>query len=252
MGTPDPDPLAEITAVIEDAQSEAIPIRLVGGLAVRYLTPGFPARARDGQDMDLASTSSSRADLTRFLTGRGYVADRPFNALYGSKQMYFTTPDGSRALDVLMDQVNMCHVLSFKDRIERMPVTLDVADLLLSKLQIVELNEKDLQDILYLLAAFPVQGGDEPGTIGLDRLGEVVGADWGWWRTVTGNLDRISHLSDEHHENLIPPAPPFDPVAQAEALRAHCDAAPKTLRWKLRSKVGERVRWYELPEEVTH
>ena len=28
------------------------------------------------------------------------------------------------------------------------------------------------------------------------------------------------------------------------------DAQPKSLKWKLRNRVGDRVSWYELPEEV--
>jgi hypothetical protein len=44
----------------------------------------------------------------------------------------------------------------------------------------------------------------------------------------------------------------FDPVAQASALRRYADKVPKSLRWKIRSRVGERVQWYELPEEVGH
>ncbi|HYT30356.1 MAG TPA: hypothetical protein VEN82_06230 [Actinomycetota bacterium] len=247
-----PDPLREVAELIDGATAQGIPIRLVGGQAVRFLTPAFPPREREGQDLDLASVATVRGELSRYLVERGYVADKQFNNLYGQKQLYFTSPDGARALDVMIDQLTMCHVLVFKERIARMPYTLDVTDLLLTKLQIVEMNEKDVQDIVYLLAAFPVRGGDEPGTIALDRLGRVLGEDWGWWRTVTRNLEDVASHAGGDLAGLIPPAPPFDPVAQATALREHADAAPKSLKWRLRSKVGERVRWYELPEEVAH
>ncbi|GBC86889.1 hypothetical protein HRbin12_00888 [bacterium HR12] len=159
---------------------------------------------------------------------------------------------GAPAVDVIMDRLQMCHVLEFRDRIDRMPLTLDVADLLLSKLQVVQLNEKDVHDIGYLLAAFEVREGDEPGTIGLARIGGVVADDWGWWRTVTRNLDRVAELLRGELARLVPAGAPFDPVEQALALRRHADEVPKTLRWKLRARVGERVRWYELPEEVDH
>jgi hypothetical protein len=151
-----------------------------------------------------------------------------------------------------MDQLHMCHVLEFKDRISRMPFTLDVTDLLLSKLQVVEQNEKDVQDIVYLLAAYEVRDGDEPGTIGLARIGKVVADDWGWWRTATGNLDRVVELLRGDLARLVPAGAAFDPIGQALAVRAHADAVPKSLRWKVRSRVGERVQWYELPEEVAH
>ncbi len=227
-----------------------IPLRLVGGLAVRVLCPDFPPRVRDRQDLDLGSVSRTRAALAAFLVARGYEPDRRFNALYGHKQLFFSSPSG-RAVDVLIDRVDMCHVLEFRDRVERMPLTLDVADLLLSKLQIVELNEKDAQDVLYLLAAYPVAEGDEPGTVGLDRIRGIVADDWGWWRTLTLNVERILSLAAERPD-LIPPGAREDPRRGLEAIAEAAGAVPKTLRWKLRARVGERKRWYRLPEEIEH
>jgi hypothetical protein len=235
---------------VREAAAEDVPLRLLGGQAVRLLTPDYPPRAREDQDMDLASVSSATGRVIEFLKNRGFVGDDRFNALHGHRQMYFTTPEGTAAVDVVVDELAMCHVMVFKDRIGRMPFTLDVTDLLLSKLQVVELNEKDVHDILYLLSAFEVNEGDEPGTIGLTRIGQVVGDDWGWWRTVTGNLERVSELASGDLRRLVPARRAFDPSEQARAVRAYADQMPKGLRWKIRSRVGERVRWYELPEEV--
>lgn len=248
-------PIGTFEAAVETvraASEGAVPLRLLGGQAVRLLTPDFPPRVREGQDMDLASVSSAKAAVIDFLKELGFVGDDRFNALHGHRQMYFRMPEGEAAVDVIMDELNMCHVLSFRDRIDRMPYTLDVADLLLTKLQVVEQNEKDIHDIVYLLSAYPVREGDEPGTIGLDRVGSVVRDDWGWWRTVTGSLDTVAELASGELAGLVPRSAPFDPVGQARALRAHADETPKGLRWKIRSRVGERVRWYELPEEVEH
>jgi hypothetical protein len=133
-----------------------------------------------------------------------------------------------------------------------MPLTLDLTDLLLSKLQIVELNEKDAQDVLYLCSAHPVADGDEPGTIGLDRIRSIVGNDWGWWRTATRNLDRITALASGDGQGLIPAGGQHEAVQQLRVLRDAMDTAPKSLRWKTRARVGERVRWYEVPEETAH
>ena len=146
----------------------------------------------------------------------------------------------------------MCHILDFADRIDRLPDTLDVADLLLTKLQVFELNRKDVHDILHLFSGYPVAEGDEPGTIGTDRVGKLVGEDWGWWRTTTMNLEKVILYAEGRPPDLVPEDPPFDPSAQARALLDACNAAPKTLKWKLRAKVGDRVQWYQLPEEVGH
>jgi hypothetical protein len=245
------DVLGEALTLINAAQEEGIPVRLVGGLAVRVLTPLYPPRARDGQDLDLVSASAHRRALSEFLVSRGYEGDKTFNALYGHKQLYFASPSG-RTIDVLIDRLEMSHTLVFAQRIERMPHTLDPTDLLLSKLQIFELNEKDAQDVLYLVSAFEVRDGDDPGSIGLERFCSVLADDWGWWRTVTLNLDKILDLANSDGSRLVPERAEFDPAAQLERLRGTADETPKTLRWKLRSKVGERKRWYELPEESEH
>jgi hypothetical protein len=117
---------------VREAAAEDVPLRLLGGQAVRLLTPDYPPRAREGQDMDLASVSSATGRVVEFLKDRGFVGDDRFNALHGHRQMYFTTPAGTAgtaAVDVVVDELAMCHVMVFKDRIDRMPFTLDVTDL---------------------------------------------------------------------------------------------------------------------------
>jgi hypothetical protein len=242
---------AEALELVRAAHRERTTLKLVGGLAVRALCASFPPRTHDRQDLDLASTSAARAAVSAFLAGRGFRADDGFNQIHGHKQLYFRSPAG-RSVDVLIDRLEMCHALEFRDRLDRMPLTLDVTDLLLTKLQIVELNEKDAADAIHLLAAYPVRAGDEPGTIGLARFGQVVGDDWGWWRTVTGNLDRIRSLTAADGGSLVPPGAPFDPVEQLGELQAEAERVPKSRRWRLRSLIGERVRWYEIPEEEPH
>jgi hypothetical protein len=237
---------------VEAANEDDVPLKLLGGQAVRYLTPDFAPRVRNGQDMDFASVSTAKKPVMDLLGELGFEGDRRFNTMHGHRQMYFVSPASGTAVDVIMDQLQMCHVLEFKDRISRMPVTLDVTDLLLTKLQVVEQNEKDVHDIVYLLAAHEVRDGDEPGTIGLDRFRKVIADDWGWWRTTTGNLDRVVELVKGELARLVPSNAAYDPVEQAIALRRHADSVPKSLRWKIRSRVGERVQWYELPEEVAH
>jgi hypothetical protein len=126
----------------------------------------------------------------------------------------------------------------------------DAMDVLLSKLQIVELNEKDARDIVHLLAGVPL-GEDEPGALDMGRFRALLGADWGWWRTVTRNLEKLPSLIEEK-PGLVPGNPAHHPLDQARRLLAAAEAAPKSIKWRLRANVGERVRWYELPEEVAH
>jgi hypothetical protein len=171
--------------------------------------------------------------------------------------MYFVAPSG-RPIDVMVDRLTMCHVLDFRPGYNRLPVTLDAIDILLSKLQIVELNEKDARDIFQLLAGLPVaaaagNGGTSSGEalLDTDRFGQLLATDWGWWRTVTGNLDKLPGLAQDKPQLILPGAP-YDPLVQGAKLAEVATAVPKGMKWKLRANVGDRVRWYELPEEVGH
>ena len=249
------DPLPEAMALAEGAAKAGIGLKLLGGLAVRVLCPDYPPRLRRDQDIDFACLSKERKKVATYLTDSGCQADRMFNNLNGDRQMYFVASSG-RPIDVMVDRLTMCHTLDLRPSYGRQRLTVDAIDVLLSKLQIVELNEKDVRDSLQLLAGLPVSEGGAAAANGgpaldADRFAKLLGADWGWWRTVTGNLAKLPALAAASPQ-LIPPDPPFSPVAQAERLAEIAAAAPKSVKWKLRSNVGDRVRWYELPEEVDH
>jgi hypothetical protein len=248
------DPLPEAIALARAAAEAGINLKLLGGLAVRVLCPDLPPRQRAGQDMDFACLSKGRKDTAAFLERSGCEGDRRFNNLNGDRQMYFTAPSG-RPIDVMVDRLAMCHVLDFRQSFGALPVTLGAVDILLSKLQIVELNPKDVWDIFQLLSGLPVSapGGERRDGVSIDhdRFGKLLGSDWGWWRTVTGNLDKLPGLAQRNPE-LVPRGAPYDPVAQAGMLAEIARAVPKGMKWKMRANVGDRVRWYELPEEVGH
>jgi hypothetical protein len=250
-GVPSPadDPLPEALGLARGAADASLGLKLLGGLAVRVLCPEFPPRLRRDQDIDFACVSKQRKKVAEHLAKVGCEPDRRFNNLNGDRQMYFTAPSG-RPIDVMVDRLSMCHVLDFRPSFDRQPLTIDAVDVLLSKLQIVELNEKDLRDIVHLLAALPLGGGSQ-ASIDTDRFTKLLGSDWGWWRTVTGNLAKMEELLGERPA-LIPDNHVYEPVAQAGRLLELAVETPKSMKWKLRANVGDRVRWYELPEEVAH
>jgi hypothetical protein len=253
-GSPE-DPLTDAMGIAVGAVEAGIGLKLLGGLGVRVVCPDYPPRLRRDQDIDFACLSKERKAVAAHLEKAGCEPDRRFNNLNGDRQMYFLAPSG-RPIDVMVDRLMMCHTLDLRPSFRRLPYTVDVVDLLLSKLQIVELNEKDARDIVQLLSCMPIapaRSGSAAGELAIDsdRFCSVLGADWGWWRTVTANLDRMPRLLAERPQ-LGQPGMPFDPVAQAARLRELADATPKSMKWKMRAGVGDKVRWYELPEEVGH
>ena len=244
------DPLPEAMTLVGGAADVGYRLKILGGLGVRVLCPDFPPRQRAGQDIDLACQGKTWRKVAEHLESAGCQPDKRFNNLNGHQQMYFIAPSG-RPIDVMVDRLSMCHTLDFRPSFDSASPTLDPADLLLSKLQIVELNAKDAHDIVHLLSGVRVGPDSGRPYVDTDRFGSVLSGDWGWWRTVTGSLAKLPGLLAEQ-PGLAPPSPRFDPLTQAKQLSEVAESVPKGIKWKTRAKVGDRVRWYELPEEVGH
>ena len=248
------DALEEAKVIIERAQNSNLIARLIGGIAFRAQLPHWPFRRVPAHDIDFVVRSKDALAFARLLESAGYVPDKKQNALYGHKQLYFVDLENQRPVDVIIDRLEMCHTLDLKDRLESDGVTVGRAELLLSKLQIVRLNRKDALDIAALLSMYPI-GGDEG--ISRDVIVAFVGQDWGWWRTVTGNLEvMLQHVNggdEEFSRDIVMDVPSkFDVGHQLETLQRLATETPKSRSWKWRSKVGDRMVWYEEPEEVSH
>jgi hypothetical protein len=243
--------------VIALADGQGLKVRLMGGLAFHAQCPEWTARInRSGRDLDLATRSKDRKAVATLLVANGYTADKQYNALYGHKQLYFVDIPHERPVDVLVDVLEMCHKFSFDHRLDVTETTLPPADLLLSKLQVVKINRKDVLDLLALLSEVPFADDDAGGhAISLRRVTEFTSNDWGWWRTATGNLDKLTAFLDH---DIAPDELEFgrparlDVRSQVAVLRAAIDAAPKSARWKLRSRAGDHMAWYQEPEEIGH
>ena len=259
------DPLAEALRVVEVASEAGLLVRLMGGMAIRAHAPDWTARTRRTEvDLDFVTTSRDRAAFFALLETQGYSPDRQHNALFGRKQGYFMDMPRKRPVDVLVDSLEMCHRLEFGHRLGLSTPTLPLADLLLTKLQVVKINRKDVLDALVLLAEHPLGPNDGAadsrhglGTISIPRIVEITANDWGWWRTVTGNLDKLgqflgTELKDDDLDVGGGRPVLFDPSDQVDALREAIEAAPKSARWRLRARVGDRVSWYNEPEEMGH
>ena len=262
-GDPAPaPPSAEIEAearrIVGLATDQQLRVRLMGGVAVLIQCPtaGRPPFARDYRDFDLVTHGKDAAALRRLLDGQGYVGDKLFNAIHGAQRLVYSAPDGRWSVDIVIDRLAMSHTLELRDRLATDGPTLDLADLLLTKLQIWETNQKDLGDAACLLADHPLAragrlsaapGPDgSPAPIDLIRIRAVLGADWGFCHTVERNLRAVAELA----ATLRAADAPYRVESQVTALMAEIAAAPKSLGWKARAGIGERVRWYETPEEA--
>ncbi|MGH2715761.1 MAG: hypothetical protein ACRDM7_18100 [Thermoleophilaceae bacterium] len=242
-GVPFPDPPEEARRLIASARAEGTLLRALGGVGVRLRCPSAesPPLARTYGDVDLASTSAQRDAVVGLFEALGYVADREFNTLHGHQRLIFWDPVNERKSDVFIDSVTMCHRLDLRDRLALDEETLTPADLLLLKLQVVDTTDKDLLDAVALLH------DHAPGeSLDVAYVARLLGRDWGWWRTATMVLARVHDFAGA-----------LEGFAGAElisdrvrALSAAIETEPKSRGWRLRARIGERVRWHDTPEEV--
>lgn len=230
--------------MLDAATDAGVVLRATGGLAVWLRCPSArrPPLEREFKDLDLFAGSGQGRSITALLSSLGYAPDEEFNQLHGHQRLYFWDAVNGRQLDVFIERIKMSHELDLTGRIALDHITIPLADLLLTKLQVYETNEKDLKDAVAILADHALdKDGVDPR-----RIASVLAGDWGWWRTATVNLDKIAayaaHLDGFGAVETV--------VQRAQALKEVVDQTPKSLKWRMRAKIGERVRWYELPEEI--
>lgn len=246
--TPAKDVLQEADRVLASAASGNISARAMGGVAIQLRAgtrlPNHLRRAP--KDIDLITVNQHRFGLAALLTELGYRPDREFNALHGHSRLLFFDDHNGRQLDVFVDGFRMCHDLPLVDRMTLEERTLPLAELLLTKLQIVQLNDKDATDLAAMLAVHDVDLADGDRING-GYIARLASRDWGLYRTITINLERINATSrelfaDDEQRQIV-----LDRIARLATLM---EEHPKPSRWRLRARIGERVRWYMEPEEV--
>jgi len=231
----------EATRIIDAANAAGIPLRLLGGLAIYFQCPGAGSverLQRKYNDLDFATLSKWGTKTRALFAKLGYTGNKTFNALHGHQRLFFWDEQHGRQVDIFIDRMQMCHIIDFRSRLQQDQRTLSLPDLLLTKLQIVEINEKDIFDVIALFYDHDITGQG----IHADYIAGLAANDWGLQKTLEINLKKTRAFAIEHDF-------PAHVAERIEALLAAMEARPKSLAWKARAIVGERVRWYELPEE---
>ncbi len=237
-----PDIEREAERLLGLAAAGGVPLRLLGGLAIRMRAPEeLPSTLRRTYpDLDFVTAKGASGKAQAFFRDAGYEPHKAFNALNGQERLLFFDNENNRQVDVFVGQFSMSHKIPVNQRLEVEEETLPLAELVLTKLQIAELNEKDVRDALVLFHFFDV--GEEDGdTINAQRVAELCAEDWGLWRTITGNVaacrERLAayDLDPNERERI---------GRRLDELLARIEEEPKTLRWKARAAIGPRMQWY--------
>jgi hypothetical protein len=238
----------EALRVIDAAQQEGMFLRLIGGLAVWLHSASAVAGplSRAYKDADYVTDKDGSVRLPDFFARMGYSPNKTFNTLSGDRRQLYYDLDHNRQVDVFISDFAMCHKIPLAGRLHADARTIPLAELFLTKTQIVEINSKDVLDLLALLLDHDVGPSDED-MINSARVAELTSKDWGLYTTTTINMDvlkeRVHTVGlDQRAERRI--------LDRLMTLQEAMQAAPKPTGWKLRNRIGMRLRWYDLPEEV--
>jgi len=258
--------MGEARTIVDAGNERGVVLRLTGGLAVRHYAIDLEFAEREYSDIDLIGLKRQVVAIGDVFRDLGYVENRHVAMTTGNGQLQFFVPPPGAAgataadddlpvllevppsdhVDVFLDAMRMDHQVDFRDRLEINTYAIDPADLFLSKLQIVNLNEKDVHDAITLIKDVYVDFQPHPGVLDLHHVAEVCSADWGLYIDVMNNIDTvIEHVADYD-------LGPRDAARVRRTLELAQDMITeqaKTLRWRLRARIGKRVRWYDEVEE---
>ncbi len=240
--------VAEGLSIVEDAQEQGLKLRILGSLAYRIHCPAnlqlFEAMERALTDIDFSADRRQSREIKKFLVQRGYEEDQRMTASTEGMRYYFEDPNNGLGVDVFYNELFFCHKIPLRDRLDLDSPTITTCDLLLEKMQIVELNLKDVKDTLVLMLEHPVvEKPTSPEEIDGGYIADLLSGDWGFYYTVNMNLDRVERfipdfdvLSAEQGDLIL---------SRINDLRKLIEDAPKSRKWKLRAKVGTKKQWYQ-------
>jgi hypothetical protein len=241
------DPIEEAERIATAAHKRKVGLKLLGGAGVHAHSPSArraPLKRKYG-DLDYAISKKDRKAVMELFKELGYEANDRFNLMNGDRRLYFYDAEHGRQVDVFIDVFRMSHEIDLRERLGHEHPAVTPSDLLLSKLQIYEVNRKDLVDTIALILDHAIEAGDADDAIEALYIARLAADDWGFYRTLQVNIERLRAVLEELEEidrELV--------NARLDALWKHIEDTPKPLRWRIRAQVGDRVRWYELPEET--
>ena len=242
-----PDLPDEAQRLVAKIKSAGLNVKLLGGLAVWLRSPSARREPlqRSYGDLDFIGPKKEIKKFLQLMLESGYVEDKRFNAIHGATRLILMDPTHQRPVDVLIDIFKMCHEIDLSERLSGDSPTISLADLLLSKLQVTKLAHKDVVDIAALL----LDQEFSPEGIDVQYIVRTLGNDWGFEHTVLGTLNALPiHLAEFHlsssEEQLV--------ISKIGKLKSEIRNGKKSFSYKMREKIGEKLPWAEVPEELIH
>jgi len=247
----DEDFVQEAVKITEQAQRANVPLRAMGACAIRIHCPNHlklhsVTMQRRITDLDFLTLRRYQTNVRDLVKQSGYSPDL---AMVGIGRDIYRNAEKSIVMDVFFDRLEMCHTIEFENRLEIDFPTISLADLVLQKLQVVKINEKDVKDVIVLLLEHQV-GEIDKDTIDIQYIAILLAVDWGFYYTVTTNLNKVRKMAADQYGSMLLPEEVNTIDSKVDNMLSRFDEEPKSMKWKMREKVGTKRIWYREVEEV--
>ncbi len=235
--------LEAATQIIDLAENRGVRLRLLGGLAFKRLCPSSNEMRyyRENKDIDLMGRREDSKEIMKVMETLGYKPREVFNKLNMGQRLIYYDLGNRRRVDLFLDEFIMCHKFNFKESMLAGTYTLPITQLVMTKLQVVEKTDKEYLDLIAAFRDFGVTDGR--GDIQANEIADLCSKDWGiyttFWKSLESLLMRAEALGSDDRNIVVP---------RIQRLMAAMDEKPKSFSWKVRARIGERTRWYDLPE----
>jgi hypothetical protein len=241
----------ELKRIIKASEEAGLLMRVIGSLAFQMHCPQYgylqAAMGRAYTDIDFGAYGKQSKGIQELMTSLGYQENREVFIVSEGERAIFDKPEAGLHVDVFYEKLDFCHTIYWEGRLEADAPTIPLTELLLEKMQIVKINEKDVIDTIMLLLEHPL-GDIDKETINIKRAAMLCANDWGLWRTTTMNLDKVRQLAQGYDQLSLDQKAKV--ATQVNDILARLEQEPKRLPWRLRARVGDRLKWYKDVDEV--
>jgi hypothetical protein len=237
--------ISKAKSIIKIAAKEGVILRLIGGLAIRNHCEIIYFCDRPYGDIDFVGLKGQENKIRAVFEALGWQEDRTVaQQSYGARLLFYkSTPENH--IDIFLDTFDMDHKLNLRDRLELEEYTVTVSDLLITKLQIVKINEKDVRDIITMVKDLPLSDEDKSGQINVTYLAQLCSKDWGLYQDVLSNVDKCLYLIQYYK---LSPTEKEKVVLAFKQIRERVVNMSKSLKWKFRAILGKRIAWHKTVE----
>jgi hypothetical protein len=240
-----------VSEILADSQKYDLNIRLTGGIAIRFRCERnnelFDRLGRKYPDIDMVCLSKDVGKAKEYFKNRNYELNQAVYIYSEGKRLIFENHSSTTKIEIFVDELNFCHLIDLKGRLDIDYPTISLSDLLLSKMQIVKIAEKDLIDLTILILEHDLSDKEGKNTINITYIASLLSADWGFYFTFTRNIKNLllyidKSLAEKNQVEII--------VGKLDVLSTAISQSNKKIGWKLRACIGDKLKWYQDVSEI--